>query len=267
MSGPLVDAHCHLDLHAFSSDRDAVWERARAREVTRAVIPAVRPDTWRATLDCALPGERVVALGIHPHALLTLSRAALDRGLKDLASTVQAHRDRVVAIGECGLDASLDPAVVDPLLQRHVFLAQVAVAAALDLPLVLHVVRSHALALTLLRSVPLPSKRGMVHSYSGGPDLVRAWTDLGFHLSFSGAITRPRARSPIDSAKAVPDHRMLVETDAPDQLPTGVDRSDRRCEPGDLPVIVQCLATLRGQTVEHIAQVTTTNACALFGFA
>ena len=65
MSGPLVDAHCHLDLPAFSSDRDAVWERARARQVTRAVIPAVRPDTWRATLDCALPRERVVSLGIH----------------------------------------------------------------------------------------------------------------------------------------------------------------------------------------------------------
>lgn len=266
MSVALVDAHCHLDLPAFASDRDAVWERARARHVTRALVPAVRPETWRATLDCALPHARFVALGIHPHALLTLPRAALDRGLHDLAATVQAHRDRVVAIGECGLDASLDPAVVDPLLQRHVFLAQVAVATALDLPLVLHVVRSHALALSLLKSVPLPSKRGMVHSYSGGPDLVRAWTELGFYLSFGGAITRPRARSPIDSAKAVPDHRMLVETDAPDQLPTGVDRSDRRCEPGDLPVIVQSLAALRGQTVEHVSQVTTDNACALFGF-
>lgn len=266
MTALLVDAHCHLDLPAFSSDRDAVWERARARHVTRAVVPAVRPDTWRATLECALPRERVVALGIHPHALLTLPRAALDRGLKELAATAQAHRDQVVAIGECGLDASLDPAIVDPMLQRQVFLAQVAVAAALDLPLVLHVVRSHALALTLLRSVPLPSRRGMVHSYSGGPDLVRAWTELGFHLSFGGAITRPRARSPIDSAKAVPDHRMLVETDAPDQLPTGVDRSDRRCEPCDLPVIAQSLATLRGQTLEHVSQVTTDNACALFGF-
>ena len=264
MTVTLVDAHCHLDLPAFASDRAAVWERARARGVTRALVPAVRPDTWRATLDCALAGERAVALGIHPHALLTLPRPALDRGLKDLAATARAHRDQVVAIGECGLDASLDPAAVDPLLQRYVFLAQVAVATALDLPLVLHVVRSHALALTLLRSVPLPTRRGMVHSYSGGPDLVRAWTELGFHLSFSGAITRPRARSPIDSAKAVPDHRMLVETDAPDQLPTGVDRSDRRSEPGDLPVIAQALAALRGQTVEHVAQATTANACALF---
>ena len=265
MTVALVDAHCHLDLPAFASDRAAVWERARARHVTRAVVPSMRPDTWRATLDCALPGERVVALGIHPHALLTLPRAALDRGLKDLAATAQAHRDRVVAIGECGLDASLDPAGVDPLLQRHVFMAQVAVAAELDLPLVLHVVRSHALALALLKTVPLPSRPGMVHSYSGGPELVRAWTALGFHLSFGGAVTRPRARAPVDSVKAVPDNRLLVETDSPDQLPTGVDRSDRRCEPCDLPVIVRSVAAFRTQSVEHVAEVTTANARALFG--
>ena len=265
MSADLVDAHCHLDLPTFSGDREAVWARAREQGVTRAIVPAVRPDTWRATLDCALPGERVVALGIHPHALLTLPRAALDRGLKELAATVLAHRDRVVAIGECGLDASLDPAAVDPMLQRQVFLAQVAVAAALDLPLVLHVVRSHALALALLKTVPLPSRPGMVHSYSGGPELVRAWTALGFHLSFGGAVTRPRARAPVDSVKAVPDNRLLVETDAPDQLPTGVDRSDRRCEPCDLPVIVRSVAAFRAQSVEHVAEVTTANARALFG--
>ena len=266
MSGPLFDAHCHLDFPVFASDREAVWQRAVANNVTRALIPAVRPDTWNATLQCALPHARLVALGVHPQALVKVAPAALDRAIADLASTINAHRDRVAAVGECGLDASLDPAVVSAARQREVFLAQVAVARALDLPLVLHVVRSHALAISLLQSVPLPSKPGMVHSYSGGPDLVRPWTELGFHLSFGGAITRPRARQPLDSARIVPEHRLLVETDAPDQMPTGVDRPDRRGEPGDLPVVVQALATLRGQSVEHLAQVTTTNACALFGF-
>lgn len=265
MSAGLVDAHCHLDLPAFSGDRDAVWARARANGVARAIVPAVGPDRWTATLDCALPGERSVALGVHPHALVTLPRAELDRGLAELAATARAHRDRVVAIGECGLDASLDPAGVDPMLQRQVFMAQVAVAAELDLPLVLHVVRSHALALALLKTVKLPSRPGMVHSYSGGPELVRAWTALGFHLSFGGAVTRPRARAPIDSVKAVPDDRLLVETDAPDQLPTGVDRADRRCEPGDLPVIVRAVAACRGQSEGHVAEVTAANAVALFG--
>lgn len=266
MSAALVDAHCHLDLPAFDADRAAVWARARAAGVSRALVPAVRPDTWAATLACALPGERSVALGVHPHALRDLPRAALDRGLAELAATVRAHRDRVVAIGECGLDASLDPAVVDPMLQRQVFLAQVAVAAELDLPLVLHVVRAHALALTLLQSARLPSRPGMVHAYSGGPDLVRAWTALGFHLSFGGSVTRPRARAPVDSAKAVPDERLLIETDAPDQIATGVARDGRRGEPADVAVVAEAVAKVRGRSLEDVAVRTTANAAALFGW-
>ncbi len=261
MTAALFDAHCHLDLPAFDADRDAVWQRAVDAGVRFAVVPAVHPQRWEHTLAAALAGARGVALGVHPHALPSLSRDALDDALARLAGTVTAHRDRVVAIGECGLDVTT---AVPMDQQLSALAAHAAVARALDLPLVLHVVGAHPEALALLSSVPLPSRPGLVHAYSGGASRVRAWTDLGFHLSFGGSVTRPVAKRPAESARATPAHRLLVETDAPDQLPHGVDRPSRRCEPADLARVVDALAALRETTPDQLAALTTANASALF---
>jgi TatD DNase family protein len=260
----LFDTHCHFDDPVFDDDRDAAWQRARAAGVTSALIPAVAPDSWARTLACALPDERWCALGIHPQCLPELSGPSVDDGLASLEARVREHRASVVAIGECGFDGSIDLTLAPYERQRRVFAAHVEVACALDLPLVVHVFRAHGEALATLRTLKLPTRPGVIHSYSGGPDLAGDYLALGFHLAFGGAITRPNARKPVTAAREVPLERLLVETDAPDQTPTGVPDHVRRCEPAHVRVTARRLAHIRAMPEDALAERTAANARTLF---
>lgn len=259
------DAHCHLDLPAFDPDRDVVWARAVAAGVTQALVPAVRPADWPRTLAAHLPGARWVALGVHPYALPDLDDRAVRDALDALPSAVSARRDAVVAVGECGLDGAIDLSRAPLARQRAVLEAHVEVARALDLPLVLHVRSAHQDALEVLGAQALSRRPGMVHSFSGGAELARRYLALGLSLSYGGAVTREGARRPVASLRATPRERLLFETDAPDQLPAGIARASRRCEPADLAAVLARAATLLGQPVEDLADGTARNARALFG--
>lgn len=253
------DSHCHLDLPAFDEDREAVWDRARAVGVSGALIPAVSPATWAATRAMARAGARWVALGIHPYALPALSDADVADALDALPGWLGAPG--VVAVGECGLDGTLDATAAPMDRQREVLAAHLRVASRAGLPVVLHVRGAHREALEVLGREGLPSRAGVVHSYSGGVEHLRAYLDLGLHLAFGGAITRPRARRPVEALKATPAERLLLETDAPDQPVAGVTRG----EPGDLVTVIRHAAAARGVDADPLGAATMDNALALFG--
>lgn len=253
------DTHCHLDLRAFDPDRDAVWSRAQAAGVTRALVPAVRPADWDRTARVHLPDARWIALGIHPLALPDLPAPERSRGLETLAARLRATPG-VVALGECGLDGR------HPLApQVAVFRAQLEIAAALDLPLVVHAFGCHPVVLEVLGTQRLPSRPGVIHSFSGSAELARAYLARGFHLSFAGAITRPRARRPLEALRATPRSRLLFETDAPDQRPSGITRDDPRTEPCDLGVVIARAAEVLGVPPAALTAQATANARDLFG--
>ena len=147
--------------------------------------------------------------------------------------------------------------------QRRVLCAHVEIARALDLPLILHVFRAHGEALALLRGERLPRRPGVIHSFSGTADLAREYLRLGFHLSYAGAVTRANARKPVEAVRATPMERLLIETDAPDQIPTGAE--GRRCEPAHLSITAARIADLRGEATDDLVNATTRNAVALFG--
>ncbi len=254
------DSHCHLDLPAFDADREAVWDRATGAGVCGALIPAVSPAHWAETLHVARAGSRWVALGIHPYALQDLDDAAVADALDALPGWLGDPDGRVVAVGECGLDGTLDPARASLDRQREVLAAHLRVAVRADLPLVLHVRGAHREALEVLGREGLPSRAGVVHSYSGGTEHQRAYLDLGLHLAFGGAITRPRARRPVEALKATPADRLLLETDAPDQPVAGVVRG----EPGDLVTVIRHAAAARGVEADPLGAQTMDNALALF---
>ncbi|MEI8256677.1 MAG: TatD family hydrolase [Deltaproteobacteria bacterium] len=230
------------------------------------VVPGVEPARWALTAAMALPGERYVALGIHPQCLPDLSDTTVADGLADLPGRLRACG--AVAVGECGLDGLIDLAVAPMERQCAVLEAHVETARALELPLILHVLRAHDDALRVLRRVRLPRRPGVMHSFSGSPDLARQYLALGFYLSFAGAVTRPNARRPVESARITPADRLLVETDAPDQTPVGAPPSGpdgRRCEPAHLGITLARLAVIRSEDPVEIAGRTARNACMLFG--
>lgn len=247
------DAHTHLDLPAFDADRREVVAHARAAGMVGAVVCASDPGGWDRTVTLAERHGLPWTLGLHPWWEVDLSDADRDAAL-------DALRDRPTpwGIGETGLDFHRARSPEQRRRQRHTTAAHLALARERDVPVVLHVVRAYPQLLGLLRDHPLPPAGGMVHSWSGAPELVAPALRRGLSLSFSSAVTRsPRLQ---EALRQVPDDRLLLETDCPDQpLVPGT-----RGQPLDLLALADHVATLRGQPVEQVLENTTRNARALF---
>ena len=253
----MIDTHCHLDVAAFDGDRAAVVARAGAMGVRGIVVPAIRPATWAGlhALASAHP-EVVVGLGIHPQVVPTLTA---DERKLELTEAISAQlSERVVAIGECGLDGATGARE----LQEQIFRAQLRAARALGLPVVIHVLRAHDIAPRILREEGVGEVGGVLHSYSGGAALVPVYARLGLAFSFAGAVTWANARKPVEAARAVPTELLLAETDGPDQSP--VPHRGGRCEPAFVADVIAGLAAVRGADPGELAAVTTANARRLF---
>ena len=252
----MIDTHCHLDLAAFDADRDAVVARATAAGVTGILVPAIRPRTWDAVRELArrhaAAGVRH-ALGIHPQIVPELLP---DELAGDLTARLAEAAHDAVAIGECGLDGGTGARA----LQEQIFRAHVRAARDTGKPLVVHVLRAHDAAPRILRDDGPVT--GVLHSYSGGADLVAVYRDLGMAFSFAGPVTYGNARRPIAAARAVSDALLLAETDAPDQSPE--PHRGGRSEPAYVADVIAGLAAARGASAADLAALTTANARRIF---
>jgi TatD DNase family protein len=254
----VIDTHCHLDDAAFDADRDAAIARAGAAGVTGMLIPAIRPRTWAAlgALAARHAGAGVrFAIGVHPQLVPELDD---DERAGDLEERLARASEGAVAIGECGLDGGTG----ERELQERIFRAHVRVARATGKPLVVHVLRAHDAAPRILREEGAAPGGAVLHSYSGGAELVPVYAGLGCAFSFAGPITYPNARRPIEAARAVPAELLLAETDAPDQAPEG--HRGGRSEPAHLPHVIGGLAAARAADPAEIAALTAANAARLF---
>jgi len=260
----VFDSHCHLDFADFDTDRAAVWEAARQAGVQGLLVPAYAPSGWERMGELAadLPGVRV-AVGVHPWALSSLTDSECCRALSCLPAW--AAKLGAVAIGECGLDGALVRRGGAPwTLQERTLEAQLDVAEALGLPVVLHIVRAHGRALALLERRGGLSCGGVLHSYSGSAELVPRYAALNLSFSFAPSLTRDGARRPVQAARAVARDRLLVESDAPDQVAAGIGARSRG-EPVDVGHVCGALATVRGEMRADVAEYTAHNARGLFG--
>ena len=252
----LVDSHCHLDVAEFDGDRDAVLQRARAAGVTHQVVPAIDAAGWPALKRiCAAAVGLHAAYGLHPMYLA----AHEDAHLQALEGWLR--RERAVAVGECGLDYFVEG--LDRDRQQTLFDGQLALARQFGLPVIVHARRAVDAVIASIRR--FPGVRGVVHSYAGSAEQARQLWDLGFLLGLGGPVTYERAQRLRRLAARMPLQYLLLETDAPDQ-PDAAHRG-RRNEPARLTVVLEAIAGLRGEPRERIAEATTANARALFGFA
>jgi len=247
----LVDSHCHLDDEQFDADRDATIERARAAGIERmmAIGTGSGPPDLEAGVRLAGQYACIYAtVGVHPHEAAKATPETFDR-LLELARHV-----KVLAVGETGLDYHYDFSPRD--VQRRVFTAQLELAARAEKPIVIHTREAWEDTLAAIREHGLPFG-GIMHCFTGGPKEAEEALALGFHLSFGGMITFPKAQEIRDAAALTPDDRLLIETDAPYLAP--VPYRGKRNEPAFMVETARRLAEVRGTTVEHIASVTTRN--------
>ena len=259
----LVDTHCHLDFERFDADREAVVERARQAGVTRVVAPGVDLASSRRALELAAQFEGVyAALGVHPNTNVALGEAELDE-LRALC-----RHPKVVAIGEIGLDYYRDH--TPHAQQRANFAAQLRLASALGLPVIIHNREASADVLRALSEWRagaddnLAGRAGVLHSFSAGWAEAQAALDEGFYLGFSGPLTYKQADVLRAVAAQAPAERILIETDAPFLTPHPL--RGQRNEPAFVRHVADKLAEVRGLSIEALAELTTANAARLFGW-
>ena len=254
----LVDTHCHLDFERFDEDRDDVVARAVAAGVARIVVPALDLDNAQDVLALAERYESVyAAVGVHPNS---------SAGWEDnwvIQVRALAQHEKVVAIGEIGLDYYWDKS--PPAVQRRAFAQQLALAAELGLPVIVHNREASDDVLSLLAASPLATKErpGVLHSFSASWETAQAALEMGYYLGFTGPVTYKKA----DDLRAVvaqaPADRILVETDAPFLAPQ--QHRGRRNEPAYVALVAEKIAAIRGLRLQTVAAMTTENAACLFG--
>jgi TatD DNase family protein len=247
----LVDSHCHLDDEQFAADRDAAIERARAAGIERilAIGTGSGPPDLETGIRLAEQHTFISAtVGVHPHDAAKATPGTFDQ-LAELA-----HHPKVLAIGEIGLDYHYDFSPRE--VQRSVFAAQLVLSAKAKKPIVIHTREAWDDTLAMMREHGLPHG-GIMHCFTGGPGEAEQALQLGFHLSFGGILTFPKADDVRKSAALTPENRLLVETDAPYLAP--VPHRGKRNEPSFIVETVRRLAELRGWPPEYAADITTRN--------
>ena len=243
-----TDDHCHLD---GEDDISAVLADARAAGVERMITVGTDLDRSVAAAELAAATDGLWATaGVHPH-----DASGGLAGIEDLLG-----RPEVVAVGECGLDFHYDHSPRD--VQREVFAAQVELARAHHLPLVVHTRAAWPETFEVLEAGDGAPEGTVIHCFTGGPDEARRCLEVGAHLSFSGIVTFPSAQEVRDAVAVCPLDRLLVETDAPYLAP--VPHRGRRNRPALVPTVGAAVAEAAGVDVEVVAQATWDNAARVY---
>jgi TatD DNase family protein len=254
----LFDTHAHLDFKDFDRDREQVIARARAAGV-RYLVTIGSGDGIEASARAVKIAEEHdgiwATVGVHPHD------AKLIKGDPDLARLNQlARRDKIVAIGEIGLDYAKEYS------PKHVQLArlrdQLRLARELDLPVVIHDRDAHDDFMRVLKEDGVPKPGSVMHCFSGPAPLALELVRLGFYISFPGVITFRNARGMAEAAARVPEDRILIETDCPFLAPE--PHRGKRNEPAYVRLVAEAVAKIRGVPLPRLAEATTANAFRAF---
>jgi TatD DNase family protein len=263
------DAHTHVNFVAFTDDMDAVIKRAADADVAMNTV-GTQYDTSKAAVAIAEKHDNVYAtIGLHPihtgksyHDEKELGeggRAFTSRGeVFDAAEyRALAHSDKVIAIGECGLDYfRLDEGTKKR--QEEAFIAQIELANELQKPLMLHIRNAYDDALLILKSHA--KVKGDVHFFAGDWDIAKKYLDFGFTLSFTGVLTFTHDYD--DVVKNARLDMLLIETDAPYVAP--VPHRGKRNEPAYVVEVAKAIAHIRGEDEERVREQILANAKRVF---
>ena len=258
----LFDSHAHLHDPWIGDDLPDVMARAREAGVDQIVTIGCSLEDSRNALTVAEQHNNVWAtVGLHPHDAKDWS-AELRAEFWQLA----AH-DRVVAIGEIGLDfyRNLSPRSA----QYRAFEGQLGLADALELPVVIHSRDAHEDTFGLLEfwaeQWNRPEPVGVIHCFSGDANLAQRYHDLGFLISFAGPVTYPKNEALREAARSLPLEAIVVETDCPYLSPQA--RRGKRNEPANIRYTAKRIAEVREASIETVAERTSANAHRLFRFS
>jgi TatD DNase family protein len=252
----LTDTHCHLDLPAFDADRAEMMDRARSAGVVRILVPGLDLAGSRRAAELARSDPMLrFAPGVHPHESGGFTPAVLNE-LRILARLPGA-----AAIGEIGLDyfRNLAPRAI----QQEAFRAQLALARELGLPAVIHIREAEEDALAILAEDG-SGLRGVLHAFTGSPLLAERLAETDFYFGIGGPLTYPGSKQLREVFRALPQDRILLETDAPFLPPDG--NRGKRNEPALVLAVARRAAAELNLDARELVQTARRNANQLFAW-
>jgi TatD DNase family protein len=270
----LTDTHCHLDFEKFDGDRQDVLARAWEAGLTRILIPGL---DLRSSLHAVKLAEShpnlFAAIGVHPNDSLTWDAQTIP-ALRELSIS-----QKVVAIGEIGLDYFWDTAPHDH--QKKVLREQLALAAELQLPVVIHLrekgdtsdgdcardmiqILEEWTNQLLVEKNPLTERPGVLHSFSGILQTAQKAISMNFFIGVTGPVTYKKAVERQALVASLPLERILIETDAPFLSP--VPKRGNRNEPAYVAFIADKIADIHSTSREQVAEISSSNAVRLFSW-
>jgi TatD DNase family protein len=250
-----VDSHAHLEMSEFDRDREDVIRRATEGGIDYIVTVGTTVRECRKAVEIARAHPAVyAAVGIHPHDTQGIDETTYDL-LKKLA-----REEKVVAYGEIGLDffRNLSP----PEIQTRCFAEQLAIAADLGLPVIIHDRDAHHQTVAILKNWQ-GSMGGVIHCFSGDAAMAVSCLEMGFYISIAGPVTFAKSERLHEVVRQVPLNRLLIETDAPYLTPQ--PHRGKRNEPAYVALTAKKVAELKGLSVPKVGRASTDNAIKLFG--
>jgi TatD DNase family protein len=261
----LFDTHCHLDYiaagqhgHAPNTPLDAIIAKAKEQGVGLFLNPGVDPTAWQTIIDITNEFNCVYgALAIHPCEVEDALKA-MPHWLKTLESLLAKH-PKLVAIGETGLDYYHKPAEACEL-QRVCFQQALALAEKLKKPIIIHDREAHSDVAHFVDQYP--TVKGVMHCFSGDEQFALDMVERGYMISFAGNVTFKKATALREAAKVVPLSHLLLETDSPFLSP--MPERGQPNQPYRTRFVADCIAEVKGISLNTLAEATTNNACRLF---
>ncbi len=254
----IIDTHCHLISEPLKNDVPAIVERAQKAGVSKMINISYNLESSYLVLEhLKLSSALYGALGIQPHDVLGYSN---ETALK-IAELAQSS-NRIVAIGEIGLDAYTQETQSTLSKQKECFEHFLQIAIELNLPVVVHVRHTHDEVYHLLSQYSKKGLKGVIHCFTGTKEESKQFLDCGFFISFAGIATFKNATSVLEVACSIPNDRILIETDSPYLAP--MPMRGKINEPSYLAHTCAFLAEKRGMPTEEFANLTYANSHALF---
>lgn len=250
----LFDTHAHMDDRAFDDDRGELLSRLPEAGIGLLMNPGCSLASSRAA--CALAKEYdyiYAAVGSHPDAAAEVSPEVLEA-----YRALVRDNPKVRAIGEIGLDYHYED--VPREIQKEAFQAQMALAAEMNLPVIVHEREAHADGMAIVRE--FPTVTGVFHCYSGSLEMAKELISLGWYIGFTGVLTFKNARKALEVAAGLPLDRIVLETDCPYMSPEPF--RGKRNDPGKLYRMAQALGALRGLSEEAVQRITLENGKRLY---
>ena len=253
----IIETHCHLD-YLKDKPLDEIFQAAKDNGIDKIITIAVEPDNLDPVFELSQQYEHVYcSQGIHPHD----AKLSTEHALKTIEE--RQSEAKVVAVGEIGLDYHYDNSPREK--QKEVFKAHLEIAIRTNKPVIIHSRDADDDMIAILKEyAPKMKRKGVIHSFTSGPELAQTAIDLGFYLGFNGIITFKKAQNVREIVKLCPLDRILLETDSPFLTP--VPHRGKENSPAYLPFILSKIAEIKEIEESEVASSCYKNSKNLFNF-